>query len=482
MVKEVLKKAKAASSQHVENTAYKLWEKSPKAKSFVKEKLSFLEEWFFPGNWEDGEFMDDVRQATLRGAHPAANRLFWVIVFFILAMLTWANFAKLDEVTSGEGKVIPSSNVQTVQNLEGGIIQEIFVRDGDIVEAGEVLIRIDDTGFSSSFNEKLARLEGLKVAIIRLEAEADGEEVVYPIDVAEHFIDTDRALARSRRAEMMSTLSILKSQIEQKQQSYKESLTKLEQAKRAFELKDKEYKMTVPMLSQGVVSKVEMLRVEQELNQLKGEMEASEIAVPSAASSVSESISRLEEARTKIQTETLKELGEKKEEFTRLSESIKAVEDQVARTTVRAPVKGTIKQVLVNTIGGVVEPGMDLVELIPLEDTLLIEARIRPSDIAFLRPNQEARVKFTAYDFSIYGGLDAVLENIGVDTVVDERGEAFYHIRVRTEENSLVRGGKDLPIIPGMVATVDILTGKKSVLDYILKPFIKMKENALKEK
>ena len=482
MVKKVVKQASAASKQTLENTAFKLWEKSPAAKKFVSERLSFLEEWFFPGNWEDGEFMDDVRQATLRGAHPAANRLFWTIFMFIAIMLIWASFAKIDEVTTGEGKVIPSSNVQTVQNLEGGIIQEIFVREGDIVDKGEVLIRIDDTGFSSSFKEKQAKLGALSVAIPRLAAEVTGEDVVYPEDVAQHFIDSDRALAASRRAEINSTLSVLQSQIEQKQQSYKEAETKLAQAKRAFELKNKEYQMTVPMYKEGVVSQVEMLRVEQELNQLQGEMEAAEISVPAAASGVSESVSRFEEARTKFQTETLKELGEKREEFARLSELIKAVEDQVARTTVRAPVRGTIKQVLVNTIGGVVEPGMDLVELIPLEDTLLVEAKIRPSDIAFLRPNQEARVKFSAYDYSIYGGLDARLERIGVDTVVDERGEAFYQIRVRTAENSLKKGDEDLPIIPGMVATVDILTGKKTVLDYILKPFIKMKENALKEK
>lgn len=473
---------KEGGKKSVGSASYSLWRKSPEVKAAVKEKLDFLTEWFFPGNWEDGEFMDDVRQSTLRGANPASNLLFWAIFTFMTLLLIWAGFAEIDEVTRGDGKVIPSSQVQVVQNLEGGIVSEILAREGELVEKGQVLIRIDDTGFASSFNEKKAKLESLRIAIPRMEAEMSGAEVVYPEDAEEYVVLNDMAVYESRKAELENAVGIINRQLEQKQQMRKEADTNYAQAKRAYELKNKEYQMTKPLFKDGVVSEVEMLRVEQELNALQGEMEGAEIAIPQAESAVEEAKERVKEVMVKFRTETLRELAEKKEELARLSEVMKAVGDQVARTTVRAPVKGTVKRMLVNTLGGVVEPAMDLVELIPLEDTLLVQAQIRPKDIAFLRPGQKAMVKISAYDYSIYGGLPATLENIGVDTVTDERGNAFYEIKVRTTQNYLVHGKEKLPIISGMVATVDILTGKKTVLDYILKPFIKMRDNALRER
>lgn len=473
---------KESGKKGLENASYSLWRKSPEMKAAVKERIDFLTEWFFPGNWEDGEFMDDVRQSTLRGANPASNLLFWAIFTFISLMLIWAGFAEIDEVTRGDGKVIPSSQVQVVQNLEGGIVGEILVREGELVDKGQVLIRIDDTGFASSFNEKKAKLESLRVAIPRMEAEISGEEIVYPEDAPEYVILNDMAVYESRKEELNNSVGILRRQLEQKQQMRKEADTNYAQSKRAYELKNKEYKMTLPLLKEGVVSEVEMLGVEQELNALKGELEAAEIAIPQAESAMEEARERMQEVVVKFRTETLRELAEKKEELARLTEVMKAVGDQVARTTVRAPVKGTVKRMLVNTLGGVVEPGMDLVELIPLEDTLLVQAQIRPKDIAFLRPGQKAMVKISAYDYSIYGGLEATLENIGIDTVTDERGNAFYEIKVRTNKSELEHGGESLPIISGMIATVDILTGKKTVLDYILKPFIKMRDNALRER
>ena len=455
------------------------------AKSWLTKIIGFLKEWFFPGNWEDGDFMDDVRQATLRGAHPMANLLFWTCAIFLLIMLIWASVAELDEVTAGQGKVIPSSQVQTIQNLEGGIISEILVHEGDIVQKGEIMMRIDDTGFASSYSEKRTRFLTLQAGIARLQAEIQDESPVFPADVtteAPEIIESENNLYLSRQEELQNTVDIFKQQVTQKEQELKELKSRKEQTARTYKLSKQELDLTKPLLKKGVVSKVEILRLEREVNNIRGEMDFAAIAVPKAESAIREANSRLEEAIVKFRSTALNELAEKKEEYSRLSEVMRAVKDQVDRTTVKAPVRGTVKQVLVTTVGGVIQPGMDLIEVVPLEDSLLVEAKIRPKDIAFIRPNQKAKVKITAYDYSIFGGLDAELVHIGVDTVADEKGEPFYHIRVRTNKNHLERKGEIYPIIPGMVASVDILTGKKTVLDYILKPFRKMSENAMRER
>lgn len=439
-----------------------------------------------PGaHWEDGDFMHDARAATLRGAHPAAYLLLWAVCGIVLVFILWAAFAKLDEVTRGEGKVIPSSRVQIVQNLEGGIVEEIRVQEGALVEKGELLMRIDDTGFSSSLAEKQTRAEALEAAIIRLQAELAGKKPSFPTELskkAPDIVKEAQQLFASRQKELKSSLNILKNQHEQKEQELKESKKRLSQAQRSFALAKKELDITAPLEKEGVVSKVEVLRLMRQVSDLKGEQDAAELSVPRAAAALKESKNRLNEARNKWANEVQAELTEKKEELKRLQDVSKAVADQVDRTNVKSPVKGVVKSVLVNTVGGVVQPGMDLVELIPLEDNLLVEAQVRPADIAFIRPGLDATVKLTAYDFSIYGGLPAKLERISADTFTDDRGETFYTIRVRTEKNYLESGGKRLPIIPGMVAQVDILTGKKSVLDYLLKPFLKARENALRER
>ena len=249
-----------------------------------------------------------------------------------------------------------------------------------------------------------------------------------------------------------------------------------------YEFSKEELELTEPLEEQGVVSKVEVLRLRRQLSDLKGEMEAAQHAVPRAEAALAEAQSRKEEARLKMMAEATQELSEKKEELKRLEDVLKAAKDKVARTTIKAPARSTVKRVMVNTIGGVVQPGMDIVELIPLDDSLLVEARIRPKDIAFIRPGQEASVKITAYDFTVYGALDGHVEQIGADTVQDEQGETFYLIRVRTDKNYLGTSEDPLPIIPGMVASVDILTGQKTVMDYILKPLRKMRESALRER
>lgn len=452
--------------------------KQPTRKQGVSEMFS-LE------GWQDAEFMDDVRQATLRGAHPAANILFWVFGLFIFIGIIWMSTAQVDEVTRGEGRVIPSSQVQIVQNLEGGIVDKILVKEGDIVAKGAIMLRIDDTGFSSSFAEKQAKYYTLMAEIARLEAETNGTEPQFSKELKTehvHIMESELARFKSRQAQLASSIGILTDQVSQKQQELNELIKRKEQAGRSYKLSKEELDLTIPLEKEGVVSKVDILRLKRDVNDRLGEKETTELAVERGQTALEEARKRADEKTLQFRNEALEELATKKDEFARLTEVMKAVKDQVDRTTVRAPVRGTVKRVLVNTVGGVITPGMDLVELIPLEDSLLIEAKIRPSDIAFLKPNLDAVVKFSAYDFTIYGGLDAKLEHIGADTVLDEKGNAFYHIRVRTKKNNLGTGEDNFPIIPGMVATVDIISGKKTVLDYMMKPLRRTREMALTER
>ena len=444
-----------------------------------------LDEKVFDKKWEDGAFMDDVRQATLRGAHPAANILFWAVAGFILFFLVWASIAQLDEVTRGEGVVIPSGKVQTVQNLEGGIIKELLIRQGDRVEKGDTLLVIDDTGFASSLEEKNQRLYTLKAKLARLNAEITGSDLVLDSELEEsapQVIKNAYDLHKTRQSELNSARNVLKQQLEQRKREVEDAVKQREQTAKSWELSKKEYDMAVPLENQGVISQVELLRLERDVADSEGRKETARLNVPRARAALKEAESRLNELVQRQKNEAQQELETARDEVQRLEEVLKAEVDRVDRTTVRSPVRAEVKQVLVNTVGGVVQPGMDLVELIPLDDTLLVEAKVRPQDIAFLRPGQEAMVKITAYDFSIYGGLKGQVEQISPDTITDENGDAFYKIKVRTQKNYLGNLNEKLAIMSGMVASVDILTGKKSVLDYLLKPLRKAKERALRER
>jgi adhesin transport system membrane fusion protein len=397
----------------------------------------------------------------------------------------WANYAMLDEVTRGVGKVIPSSHVQVVQNLEGGIVSELLVKAGDVVDQGQILLRIDDTRFASSFRESQVKAQSLQAKIARLSAESQGIAFQIPKDLPAEKRDVfqnEFSLAQSRQKEVQATLNILQQQKNQKQHEIGELRSKVGQLQRSYELVLKELRLTEPLVKKGLASEVELLRLQRQVSELKGGLDSTRLSIPRAESSVSETDRKMEELGVNFRTNAISELNDNKAELSRITQSNFALEDRVTRTSVRSPVRGTIKQVKVTTVGGVVQPGMDLIEIVPLEDKLLIEAQIRPADIAFLHPNQPAMVKLTAYDFSIFGGLPAHLEHISADSITNDRGESFFLIRVRTERKYLGAEDKPLPIMSGMTASVDILTGKKSLLDYLLKPIKKAHDQALRER
>ncbi|MFC1837903.1 HlyD family type I secretion periplasmic adaptor subunit, partial [Thermodesulfobacteriota bacterium] len=285
----------------------------------------------------------------------------------------------------------------------------------------------------------------------------------------------------SRRREFNSSMQRLKEQISQRKHEYRELTTKLEELTRTFALLNKELELTRPLVAQGAVSEVEVLHLERQASAMQGEIATIKQSIPKAESKLQEAQLELRENQLAFFNKAKTELNEVLSELEEVSASAIAIEDRLRRTNVKSPVTGTINRLLVNTVGGVIQPGMDLVEIVPLEDTLVIEANIKPSDIAFLRPNQEAKVKFTAYDFTIYGGLEAKLEHISADSITDEKGNSFYSVRLRTNKNYLGPESNPLPIIPGMVASVDILTGKKTILSYLLKPVLRAKYMALRE-
>lgn len=415
----------------------------------------------------------------------ASRLLIWCLTAFVITAVYWASWATLDELARGEGRVIPSQQLQVVQNLEGGIVAEILVDEGSLVEAGQTLIRIDDTQFASSYEENRLKVLELRARAARLQAEAQGLPAPeFDTEMHEHaqeLLQQERALFAQRTASQQSADQIIGQQIEQASQKLSQARSQLQQAQDALALSQKEVDILRPLLADGVVSEVELIRAEKDQLQHRSAASRWEFEIPQIRARIAELENKREQQRLEFRQDAQEQLNAILAELPRLSQSRGALQDRVQRTQVRAPVKGTVKQLMVNTIGGVVQPGMELLSIVPLEDTLLVEARIRPADIARIYPGQPARVTFTAYDFAVYGGLDAEVVHISADSMLSESDESFYLVRVKTAQNYLGTEDQALPIIPGMIAQVDILTGKKTVLDYLLKPLLRAREHALTE-
>jgi adhesin transport system membrane fusion protein len=419
-----------------------------------------------------------IRQEPLR-ARVLLRSLGIVFVVFIL----WAAVARVDEVTRGDGKVIPSRQLQVLQSIDGGLVSEILVREGEVVEAGQLLIKIDETRFASSVKENRAQVLGLLARAARLKALSDGKAFVAPPEVvkeAPEIVAQEQQLYEAKQAELNAAVSIARQQLAQRQQELSEVQAKRTQAAQSYDLTSKELAVTKPLINSGAVSEVELLRLERDVGRYRGERDQASAQITRVQAAIAEAQKKIEEVELNFRNEAGKELSDTNAKLAQLEEGSVALSDRVKQSSIRSPVKGTVKRLLVNTVGGVVQPGKDMIEIVPLEDALLLEARVQPRDIAFLRPGQPAVVKFTAYDFAVYGGLDGTLEHIGADTVTDDKGNAFYVVRVRTAKPGF--GDANLPIIPGMVAEVDILTGKKSVLAYLMKPVLRARNVALTER
>ena len=400
----------------------------------------------------------------------------------VLLLVLWACFAQVEEVTRGDGKVIPSRQLQVVQSLDGGVVSEILVQEGQVVEAGQLLLKIDETRATSGVRESAAQGFALRARGARLRALAEGTSFLPPASsnaVEQHIVDEERALFETKRSELATMLAINQQQLQQRQQELSEMRARKASAERALDLGQQELNRTRPLLATGAVSEVDILRLEREVSRSRGDIDQASAQSARVQAAIGEAQRKIQETELTFRNDARKDMADVMGKLNALNEGAVALADKVDKSQVKSPVRGRVQRVLANTVGGVVQPGKDIVEVVPLDDQLILEAKVQPRDIAFIHPGQDATVKFTAYDFSIYGGLSAKVENISPDTVVDEKGNAYYLVRVRTQQASF---SEKLPVIPGMTAEVDILTGRKSVMSYLLKPVLKAKAYALRER
>lgn len=428
------------------------------------------------------DWAGDADWARLQQEPLRARGLLRLAALVMVLLIVWAAYAQIDEVTRGEARVVPTSQVQIIQSVDGGVVEELLVREGQVVEAGQLLLRVDPTRFVSNLLESRVSQLALQAKALRLEALTRGTAFNPPADLrreAPDVVAQEQRLYDSRLAEINAQVFIARNQLAQRQQELNEVRARREQAVRTLELMTREINATRPMVATGAVSEVEVMRLDREASNLRGDREQATAQIARVESAILEATRKIEEVQLTSRNSMSAELSETMSRLASISQGGLALEDKVKHADIKSPMRGTVKRLLVNTVGAVVQPGKELVEVVPLDEVLILEVQIAPKDIGFLRPGQHATVKFTAYDFSIFGGLEAEVITIGADSVIDEKGNAFYHVRVRTSKSRL---GANLPIIPGMVAQVDILTGKKTVLSYLLKPVLRAKANALTER
>ncbi|MCL2715470.1 MAG: HlyD family type I secretion periplasmic adaptor subunit [Alphaproteobacteria bacterium] len=411
----------------------------------------------------DFAYANDIRAAIELRTPRTSRMLLWAFCALLTCFFLWAHFAVLEEVKRGGGKVVPSRQMQVVQSLEGGIVDDILVQEGDVVEQGQSLMHIDDTKFASEFGEIRERRANMAARVARLTAEAGGStSIAFPeqIDnVVPAAVTAETDVFNTRARKLSQDVDVLNQQISRLSQS--------------AEVLERELSLTRKLYQQKVVPEIEMLRLERQAIETKGQLGE---AKAKAATIVSTFRAQADE-----------DLAKSRGDLAVLDQNIKTAQDRVRRTDLRAPVRGVINKVNVTTIGAVVQPGANVMDIVPLDDTLLVEGKIKPQDIAFIRPGQDAVVKISAYDSSVYGHLDGKVERISADTILDDKGEGaqrpenYYRVMVRTSKNHLGSEDRALPIMPGMVATVEVLTGKKSVLDYLIKPARLLHSEALRE-
>jgi adhesin transport system membrane fusion protein len=431
---------------------------------------------------DDLEWHEEAEIAIEEQTPLRARKLLYWIGGVLLAIIIWAAFAEIDEVTRGEGRVIPSSQVQIIQSLDGGIVSEILVREGQTVAVGTPLIRIDETRAASSLRENRVQYLSLVAKQARLKALADDAIFDPPAEVKEEspiVYSQESSLYLASKDELASQVQIAREQKSQREKELIEAKAKLDQVERGLELASRELTVTKPLEASGAVSEVDLLKLEREVSKYRGDREQTKAQISRVQSAILEADRKIDEISQNFRSKVRTELSETTAKLNSLNESSVALSDKVAQATLKSPVNGTVSRLFYNTVGGVIQPGKEVLEVVPTDDALILETKIQPKDIAFIKLLQPATVKLTAYDYTVYGALDAIVENISADSVVDEKGNAFYIVRVRTLRSSL---GKGLPIIPGMVAQVDIMTGKKTVLAYLLKPVLKAKSYAFTER
>ncbi|MEM7421494.1 MAG: HlyD family type I secretion periplasmic adaptor subunit [Pseudomonadota bacterium] len=411
-----------------------------------------------------------------------ARGLLYLVSLVLFLLVVWSYFAEIDEVAKGDGKVIPSQQLQVLQSYDGGIVQDILVREGQTVKAGQVLLKVDPTRFLSSLEENTTQFAALAAKVQRLSALTQGDVLRFHRELREQaptIVDNERKLYNSNLAELDEVAAGSDSRIMQRRQDVEEERANLSQYQNVLSLSKKELSVTKPLLASGAVSEIEILRLERQIVELEGNITKSKVAIERGLNAIEEEIIKKEEARLILVNRWNQELTEATAEMATLQQSQTSLEDVVSQAALRSPINGTVQRLLINTIGGVITPGSAVVELVPQDDQLIVEAKVSPKDIAFIREGQQAILKFSAYDFTIYGGMSAEVQHISADAITNEKDETYYLVRLETKKSI---ADEALDILPGMIVQVDILTGKKTVLNYILSPLFNVTASALRER
>ncbi len=435
----------------------------------------------------DGLTLPENRLDTLLRTHPLPTwrRVAWLVMIIVGTLLVWAHFARLDEVSITPGEVIPQGQVKAIQHLEGGIIKQIHVQEGDIVAAGDSLISLDLATSGVNREELQARLDTQILTKARLEAEAAETEPTFPADLAQHWPDqvrTERDAFEARRSELTATLRVLEEQAHQRELEVRELEAQGRATARNLVLAQERFKMSADLLRDGLTPKMEHKQLEAEVKTLEGQSEVVSSSVPRARAAVSEARERIVEARLGFRREAREQLAQAEQNIARLSELLNEATEQRGRAEIKSPIDGIVKNLRFHTIGGVVRPGEAIMEIVPSGENLVVEAKLNPTDRGYVEAGQKAVVKISTYDFARYGGLEGKVIQVAPDSSADENGTPYFRVVVKTDKTYLGNAAGELPITPGMQATVDIHTGEKTVIDYLLKPVLKLRHEAFRER
>ena len=435
--------------------------------------------------FKEEDFMSELEAATRLRPSRASLFLLFAIIGLVLAFIGWASVSRVEEITRGQGSVVPSQEVQIVQSLEGGVLQEILIKQGDVVEKGQVLMRISDVLFASEERGAEAQFLGLRAKRARLMAEAKSEDFVLPEEIKEktpRIAANEMALYESRQSELKNSYEILDERIARARADIAEANAQINRLSQSRKLLNQELDITREMVRKRAVPKLEEIRLNREIGDIGGQINAESQRRSSLQAELNAALKEREGQKAKFESQALSELNTVETQIATLQESLTSIGDRVDRTELRSPVDGIVNNIAITTVGGVVEPAMKLVEIVPVDDELKIIARVPPEEVAFLRPNLPVKVKISAYDPQKYGSLDGTLTRIGATSGSDGEGGAFFEIEVQTEKNYMGEEDNPLPITPGMVATVEVITGKRTILEYLLKPLLRARDRALTER
>ncbi|WP_081616867.1 MULTISPECIES: HlyD family type I secretion periplasmic adaptor subunit [unclassified Thioalkalivibrio] len=438
--------------------------------------------WLTSSNGDRGDWAADADWVTDQERPLRARALLYGALITFVLLVYWASIAEIEEIARGDGRVIPSQSLQVLQSMDGGVVSEVLVREGDIVEEGDILLRVDPTRFLSDLGEVRASEFSLKARRARLIALLTETPFLITPDLQEGpstIVEQEQELYEESKEEMRSRIRIAEEQLRQRGEELNEVRARRSQAIRAQDLASRELEVTEPLVQSGAVSEVEVLRLRREVSNARGDREQAAAQIARLEAAIEEAEEKIREVRLTFRNQWRSELADTLGRLQELAEGAEGLEDRVRLSEVRSPMAGIVQRMFITTRGGVISPGREVAEVVPLKDELVIEARISPRDIAYLHPGLEARVQFTAYDFAVYGALDATVEHISADSITDDDGNTYFKVRVRTERTGF---DDEHPIMTGMVARVDIITGNRTVLQYLLKPILRAGDMAFAER